>query len=71
MRPLSKGIARVVKPIFWRERAQVIHEPREHACLVEDRRQMLRICGVNTVEQRLQISLHDRKWGPQLVRDVR
>src|SRR5688500_2277619 len=32
---------------------------------------MLRICGINTVEQRLEIALHDRERGSQLVRDVR
>src|SRR5258706_13287097 len=53
-----------------RQGAQIVDQPREHARLVEDRLEMLRVCGVHAVKERLEIALHDRERRPELVGHV-
>ena len=52
------------------QRAEIVHQTRYHARLVEDRLEMLSVRRVQAIEQRLEVALHDRERRSQLVRYV-
>ena len=46
------------------QRAQVVDEPRQHPCLVEDPGQVCLVGWINPVDERLEIALHDSQRRP-------